>query len=89
MAKCTLCEHLGKETTCTSLSREYIYNKRTQKEVPLILCRTHSVELFKNGTVKMCVRYAPEILSTIIGTSNREFINVLYDTFNENSHLYY
>lgn len=90
MRNCTICEHLGSDDTDdTNLCREKVWCNKKQRNITLVLCRSHSVELFKNGMDYIGMKYAPEILTNVVNTNDMDFIDLLHDAFHNNLHKVY
>ncbi len=84
MAKveCTICKHYGDESEDLQLERATIFDN-AGTPVPLLLCRQHSVELFKMGQKKFLVNHY-KILVEIISSDETKFLDLLERTVREN-----
>ena len=84
MAKeCTICKHYGKKTADEKeLERATIFDE-VGTPVPVILCRPHSVELFKMGQKKFMVHHH-KILVDLISSDETKFLEILEKTVRSN-----
>jgi hypothetical protein len=81
--ECTICKHYGKKTDDPSqLERATIFDE-VGTPVPILLCRSHSVELFKSGQKKFLVNHY-KILVDIISSDETKFLEVLEKTVRSN-----
>lgn len=81
--ECTICKHYGERTELPSgLEKEQIYDE-VGTPVNILLCRQHSVELFKNGQKKFLIKHY-KILVDIISSDEVKFLDILEKTVREN-----
>jgi hypothetical protein len=82
--ECTICKHYGERTDAApgGLEREQIYDE-VGTPVNILLCRKHSVDLFKNGQKKFLVKHY-KILVDIISSDEVKFLDILEKTVREN-----
>ena len=81
--ECTICKHYGERTDIPDgLEKEQIYDE-VGTPVNILLCRKHSVDLFKNGQKKFLVKHY-KILVDIISSDEVKFLDILEKTVREN-----
>lgn len=81
--ECTICKHYGKVTSDPEkLERSTIFDE-VGTPVPILLCRSHSVELFKSGQKKFLINHY-QILVDIISSDETKFLEVLEKTVRSN-----
>jgi hypothetical protein len=74
--ECTICKHYGDETPKgESLETSQLYDE-SGLPVSLILCRTHSVQLFKLGQKSFLLAHY-RILIDLMDSDEKKFINLL------------
>lgn len=74
--ECTICKHYGNESPAgEEFEKTQIYDE-TGAPVPIRLCRSHSVELFKMGQKKFLLSHY-KILVELVASDEPKFINVL------------
>ncbi len=77
--ECTICKHYGEETSgATELERATLYDE-VGDPVPVLLCRKHSVELFKLGQKNFLLAHY-KILLEVLDTDEKKFLNILERT---------
>ncbi len=80
---CTICKHYGEETLdVANLEKEQIFDE-LGSPIGIMLCRKHSVELFKLGQKKFLVKHY-KILVDIISSDEMKFLDILEKTVREN-----
>lgn len=81
--ECTICKHYGEPTddTC-ELEREQIFDE-IGTAVHVMLCRKHSVDLFKIGQRRFLVKHY-KILVDIISSDEVKFLDILEKTVRGN-----
>ena len=81
--QCTICKHYGEETPQQDeLDRQVIFDE-VGTPVPINLCHTHSVDLFKNGQRRFLIKHY-KILVDIISSDEVKFLDILEKTVREN-----
>tara|TARA_Y100000748_G_C15452128_1_gene471381 strand:+ start:375 stop:701 length:327 start_codon:yes stop_codon:yes gene_type:complete len=81
--ECTICKHYGIRTeNPDSLEKEQIYDE-VGTPVTIMLCRKHSVDLFRNGQRKFLVQHY-KILVDIISSDEVKFLDILERTVRDN-----
>ncbi|MAZ49210.1 MAG: hypothetical protein CME65_11665 [Halobacteriovoraceae bacterium] len=81
--ECTICKHYGKKSPDENeLERATIFDE-VGTAVPIILCRPHSVELFKSGQKKFMVNHY-KILVDLISSDETKFLEILEKTVKSN-----
>ena len=81
--ECTICKHYGAPTESPEdLEKETLYDE-LGNPVKVLLCRTHSVELFKSGQRKFLIKHY-KILVDIISSDEAKFLELLEKTVKEN-----
>ena len=81
--ECTICKHYGERTEQPGeLEREQIYDE-VGTPINLLLCRKHSVDLFKKGQKKFLIQHY-KILVDIISSDEVRFLDILEKTVREN-----
>lgn len=81
--ECTICKHYGQSTEAPdSLEKEQIYDE-VGTPVNILLCRKHSVDLFKSGQRKFLIKHY-KILVDIISSDEVKFLDILEKTIKEN-----
>lgn len=81
---CTICKHYGVETPDEAvLERTQVFDE-TGTPVPILLCRSHSVELFKNGQKKFLLSHY-KILVDLVGSDEMKFLEILEKTVKKNT----
>jgi len=74
--QCTICKHYGNKTPeGEELEKTQVYDE-TGTPVPIRLCRSHSVELFKMGQKKFLLHHY-RILVELIDSDEPKFISIL------------
>lgn len=77
--ECTICKHYGlKSPVGDELERTQVYDE-TGAPVPIRLCRSHSVELFKMGQKKFLLSHY-KILVELIDSDEPKFLAILEHT---------
>lgn len=79
---CTICEHYGDDKEATEAGSLY----DDAQTVKILLCRTHAVELFKNGQIKFLLNHA-KILSSVLDSNHPKFIDLLQSNYKKNKYL--
>ncbi len=75
-SECTICKHYGKQTPKgETLETAQLYDDNGAP-VPIALCRTHSVQLFKLGQKSFLLSHY-RILADLMDTDEKKFINLL------------
>lgn len=86
--ECTICKHYGDETDDSKmLERTKIFDE-SGNPVNIILCRKHSVELFKLGQKKFLLTHY-KILVDIIASDETKFLDILEKTIKSNADKIY
>lgn len=81
--ECTICKHYGERTDAPGkLEKEQIFDE-VGTPVNILLCRKHSVELFRNGQKKFLIKHY-KILVDIISSDEVKFLDILERTVREN-----
>ena len=81
--ECTICKHYGDAThEPGKLERSVIFDE-VGTPIPILLCRKHSVELFKKGQKNFLIRHH-KILVDIISSDETKFLDVLEKTVKDN-----
>lgn len=77
--ECTICKHYGREThEPERLERTQVYDE-TGTPVPILLCKSHSVQLFKMGQKKFLLSHY-KILVDLVASDEPKFLEVLEKT---------
>ena len=77
--ECTICKHYGRKTVDSDkLEKTQIYDE-SGAPVPINLCKSHSVELFKKGQKKFLLGHY-KILVDLIASDEPKFLEVLDQT---------
>lgn len=69
--RCFICKYHGISNTQTS--RESIF--RSNKNLSILLCYTHSIELFKSGQTKFMAKYKPDFAQFTSADDDQAIIN--------------
>jgi hypothetical protein len=81
--ECTICKHYGDETDKSKpLERTKVFDE-AGNPVNILLCRKHSVELFKLGQKRFLLSHY-KILVDIIASDETKFLDVLEKTIKGN-----
>lgn len=81
--ECTICKHYGRPTPDeSSLERTQVYDE-TGSPVPINLCKSHSVQLFKLGQKKFLLSHY-KILIDLVASDEPKFLEVLEKTIRKN-----
>lgn len=77
--ECTICKHYGRKTPDDGmLERTQVYDE-TGSPVPIMLCKAHSVELFKKGQKKFLLSHY-KILVDLVASDEPKFLEILEKT---------
>ena len=76
--ECTICKHYGNKTPEGELERTQLYDD-VGAPVPVKLCRSHSVQLFKNGQKKFLLSHY-KILVDLMASDDPKFLGILEAT---------
>jgi len=79
--ECTICKHYGQKTA-TKLERAQLFDE-VGTPININLCRSHAVELFKNGQKKFLLSHY-KILVDIISSDETKFLDILEKTIRGN-----
>ena len=83
LRECTICKHYGTSTENPSdLDKAQIFDE-VGTPVNIMLCRNHTVELFRSGQKKFLVTHY-KILVDIISSDEMKFLDVLEKTVKDN-----
>lgn len=86
--ECTICKHYGRKTPENDeLERTQVYDE-TGTPVPIKLCRSHSVELFKKGQKNFLLAHY-KILIGLVASDEPKFLDVLERTIKKNPNKIY
>lgn len=77
-SECTICKHYGEETPAGQVERTQLYDD-VGAPVPIRLCRSHSVQLFKLGQKRFLLSHY-KILVDLVDSNNPKFIDILEAT---------
>lgn len=81
--ECTICKHYGSSTERPGdLERAQLYDE-VGTPVNILLCRNHSVELFKGGQKSFLLSHY-KILIDIISSDETKFLDILEKTVGNN-----
>jgi hypothetical protein len=83
---CTICKHYGIETPPDKqgeLEKTNVFDE-SGTPVPILLCKKHSVELFKMGQKKFLLSHY-KILIDLVGSDEMKFLEVLEKTIKKNT----
>lgn len=81
--ECIICKHYGKSTkSATGLERAVIFDDGGTP-IPILLCRHHSVQLFKYGQKRFLLGHY-QILVDIISSDETKFLEILEKTVRNN-----
>ncbi len=84
---CTICKHYGRQTPSTEkLEKATLFNE--EETVVIHLCRSHSVDLFKNGQKNFLLAHH-KILQEVVSSDSPDFLELLEKVFKENYHELY
>ena len=82
--ECTICKHYGDETDDSKpLEKTKVFDE-SGNPVNILLCRKHSVQLFKLGQKKFLLSHY-KILVDIIASDETKFLDVLEQTIKSNA----
>ncbi len=79
--KCAVCSLYGVENE-KDISRELLF-KDEGEDFPVLLCRQHSVELFKQGQKRFCIHHF-ETANQIVVAENSTFLNFILEIAKKN-----
>ena len=86
---CTICKHLGLDHHHEQqLDTGYLYDGVRARSIKLILCRSHAVELFRQGQKKFLISKR-KILYDLVNSDEKDFIRILEKTVQQNTDLIY
>jgi hypothetical protein len=74
--QCTICKHYGKQTPKGEILEMSPLYEEGGEPVPIALCRTHSVQLFKLGQKSFLLAHY-RILVDLMDSDEKKFINLL------------
>lgn len=81
--ECTICKHHGLETAQPEkLEKEKLFDD-DDSFVQILLCRKHSVDLFKMGQKKFLTEHY-QILNEVVNSDEPKFIELLDKTYRAN-----
>lgn len=81
--KCTVCKYYNKNHFDQQLEGAEIYDYNGLR-IPLLLCRKHSVDLFKVGQRRFLLDHY-KILVGLVGFEDYRFLEVLHKNYRNNS----
>ncbi|MCT4642310.1 MAG: hypothetical protein N4A33_08440 [Bacteriovoracaceae bacterium] len=81
--ECTICKHYGKEVEQTEVMDHTSIYDNMGNAVPIVLCREHSVDLFKKGQKKFLMSHY-QILVDLVDSNEKRFLEVLEQTVKKN-----
>lgn len=81
--ECTVCKHYGLETSQPENLEQTKLFDDSDKVVTVLLCRKHSVDLFKMGQKKFLLDHY-QILNEVINSDEPKFIELLEKTYRTN-----
>lgn len=77
--ECTICKHYGKKTPDDgNLERTQVYDE-SGNPVPIHLCKSHSVDLFKMGQKNFLLSHY-KILIDLVASDEPKFLDILEKT---------
>jgi hypothetical protein len=86
---CTICKHLGiHHHEQQQLDTGYLYDGVRARSVKLNLCRSHAVELFRQGQKKFLISKR-KILYDLVNSDEKDFIRILEKTVQKHAHQIY
>lgn len=81
--ECTVCKHYGLETGQPEKLEQTKLFDEGDRVVTVLLCRKHSVDLFKQGQKKFLLEHY-QILNEVINSDEPKFIELLEKTYRSN-----
>ena len=81
--ECTVCKHYGLETGQPEKLEHTKLFDEGDRVVNVLLCRKHSVDLFKQGQKKFLLDHY-QILNEVINSDEPKFIELLEKTYRNN-----